>query len=181
MNKQTIKNNLIHFILISLTIFIIAFIFHNSLQDSKTSNAISDSVAEVIRPILDPQEKVKEKTFHQFTRKLAHGIEFCALGCSGGGLMFTSRRKTVHGTQEGADSRRGISLSTALLFLLGTAVIDEYIQSFTGRTSSVKDILIDFGGGVTGLSLVSLAAWFLRLWRNRIPDLKDSEENSDNT
>lgn len=32
----------------------------------------------------------------------------------------------------------------ALFILLSTAVIDEYIQSFTGRTSSVKDILIDF-------------------------------------
>ena len=72
-------------------------------------------------------------------------------------------------------------IALCLFLLLAVAVIDEYIQSFTGRISSVKDILIDFGGGVTGLGLVSLAVLFHRLWRNRrMPEKKYREENSDN-
>ena len=56
-----------------------------------------------------------------------------------------------------------------LFCLLSTAVVDEFIQSFTGRTSNVKDILIDFSGAVVGVLLaVCIAAVVRRITGNRI-------------
>ena len=104
---------------LTLSLLIIAVIFHNSLQDSQTSNAQSSSVAEVVKPIIDPGNQVEEKTFHKLTRKLAHGIEFCILGCSAGGLMVSL--KTI---------LRRYPVFMILFCLLGTAVADEFIQSY---------------------------------------------------
>ncbi|MBQ7339146.1 MAG: VanZ family protein, partial [Clostridia bacterium] len=50
----------------------------------------------------------------------------------------------------------------ALLFSLLTAVTDEYIQSFTGRTSSVSDVLLDFSGALCGLGLTALTVYLVR-------------------
>ena len=47
-------------------------------------------------------------------------------------------------------------MGDALFFALLCAVADEFLQSFTGRTSSVRDVLIDFGGAVSGLLLSML-------------------------
>lgn len=136
-----------------LSLLITAFIFHNSLQDSQTSNAMSSSVAEVVKPIIDPDNQVEEKAFHKITRKLAHGVEFCILGSSVGGLMISLK-----------PALRRCPVFMMLFFLLGTAVTDEFIQSFTGRTSNVKDILIDFSGAVVGVLLaVGIAAMVRRI------------------
>ena len=162
-HKKLYKSHRLHkyrFILLFLTlsILITAFIFHNSLQDSQTSNAQSSSVAEVVKPIIDPGNQVEEKTFHKLTRKLAHGIEFCILGCSAGGLMVSL--KTV---------LRRYPVFMILFCLLGTAVADEFIQSFTGRTSNVKDILIDFSGAVVGMLIaVCIAAVVRRITSHHV-------------
>lgn len=75
-------------IFLILTIVTTAFIFRSSLQDSQTSNNRSNTVVKVVKPIVDPQGEVEESTFHNITRKLAHGIEFCILGCCMAGLMY---------------------------------------------------------------------------------------------
>ena len=157
-HKKLYKSHRLHkyrFILLSLSLslLITAFIFHNSLQDSQTSNAQSSSIAEVVKPIIDPGNQVEEKTFHKLTRKLAHGIEFCILGCSAGGLMVSLKSVL-----------RRYPVFMILFCLLSTAVADEFIQSFTGRTSNVKDILIDFSGAVVGVLLaVGIAAVVRRI------------------
>jgi len=139
------------FIFIILSILITGFIFQNSLQDSQTSNAQSNSIAEVIKPIVDPNNQVEEITFHKMTRKLAHGVEFCVLGCSVGALMFCINAVLKH-----------THVFMMLFYLLSAAVTDEYIQSFTGRTSSVKDIFIDFAGAVIGLVFIIVIVTLFR-------------------
>lgn len=44
----------------------------------------------------------------------------------------------------------------SLFMILSVAVMDEYLQSFVARTSSVSDILIDFSGGMTGILILYL-------------------------
>ena len=41
-----------------------------------------------------------------------------------------------------------------LFYILAVGVTDEYIQLFSGRTSGVKDVVIDFIGGLFGIALV---------------------------
>lgn len=53
------------------------------------------------------------------------------------------------------NSFKRISISTILFVALATAVIDETIQIFNGRTDSVKDIVIDFCGSVAGMLITA--------------------------
>lgn len=70
-----------------------------------------------------------------YIRKLAHFCEFALLG------LLLCRSFSAFGVKNFA--------ATGYILFLGllTAVIDEYIQSFSpGRGSMVKDVLLDFAG-----------------------------------
>ena len=137
--KSTQKQTIIVFI--TLTIVSMCFIFSNSLQTATQSSAQSGSIIELIKPILDPHGLISLDTFTFLVRKAAHMTEFGILGLCLGGL--------------------GISLSNYLyqklvfpwLFLsLATAVTDEFLQYFSpGRSSEVRDVLVDFSGACLGL------------------------------
>lgn len=45
-----------------------------------------------------------------------------------------------------------------MVVVLMVAVLDEFVRSFVGRSSLVKDILLDFSGGITGLTIVLIVA-----------------------
>ena len=53
-------------------------------------------------------------------------------------------------------------------FLSMVFIKDEFIQSFTGRGSSVRDVVLDFCGALTGMLLTFLLAELIRsLKRNK--------------
>ena len=82
-------------------------------------------------------------------RKGAHLFEFFVLGTL---TMILS---------ECIERRRWRAIIYALLYVLAVASADEFIQSFTGRTSSFTDVLIDMLGAVIGIGLVMLMRLFL--------------------
>ena len=124
------------------------FIYGNSMQTGEESRQTSDAVVEVVKPIVDPKDEIEDETFSTIIRKLAHFTEFFWLGMAICGVMLSAR----------AYPRLAwLRASEAVLFLLLCAVADEFLQSFTGRTSSVRDVLIDFGGALSGLLLTYLA------------------------
>ncbi len=115
------------------------FIWSNSLAGSKQTNALSGWVERWLKPLVDPQGQISAKTFNYEVRKAAHCIEFAIFGAL---LVWTTKKK----------KNRNVWL---LLFtVLITAVIDETIQIFTGRTSQVQDIWIDFFGAGIGMLIV---------------------------
>lgn len=125
-----------------LVCLVICFIFSNSLQNGEESSRYSGMVTRLLRSIFDPHGTTDEETFHYFVRKGAHFSEFALLGFSLWLLMQSIRSKYC------------VSCPGSMLFAaLAAAVTDEFIQSFTGRTSSVTDVLIDFGGALTGFVL----------------------------
>ena len=130
-----------------LTLFFLSFIFGMSLQSKEESGDTSSEVAEALKPIVDPDDKIPEKTFHRAVRKAAHFAEFCGLGfCLWG--MFSSVGKLC-----------GKRLVTLPFFLsLLSAVADEFIQYFSGRGSMVTDVVLDFCGAVFGIGICALAA-----------------------
>ena len=140
MGQNRINPEKVQLILRAVLVFLILlFIFSNSLQNGEESNERSGKVMELLRMLLDPHERVAAEQFHWFVRKAAHFTEFAALGSSLW-LLMQSVQKLVCFSY----------LSVPFISLL-TAVTDEYIQSFTGRTSSVQDVLIDFSGALAGL------------------------------
>lgn len=125
-----------------------AFIFANSLQGGEVSNAKSDTVVEKVKPIVDPNDRISLKTFSAFTRKSAHFVEFTVFGVSLMALFFAVSRLKCKNI--------GVFVFPALFTVLLAGDIDEFIQSFTGRTSMVKDVFIDFAGGSLGIAAVLL-------------------------
>ena len=131
-----------------LTVLIIAFIWNNSCKSGEESGAQSSAVTRFLQAILDPGGKIPEPTFHHFVRKTAHFVEFALLGILIGGLFRTINVQTGR-----------VFFSLPVLVVLLVAVLDEYIQNFTGRGSAVTDVMLDFSGGLTGLGLTLLTAF----------------------
>ena len=123
------------------------FIFSNSLQAADDSNARSLGLMAFLRRLPFFKNFLSDYDLHVLIRKLAHFSEFAALGFAAGGFFANFGR--LRGEKY---------VSLTLLLMLSTAVCDEYIQLFTGRTSSVKDVVIDFAGALAGYLFLRLIA-----------------------
>ena len=129
-----------------MALLMIGFIWGNSLKSIEQSSNQSAPIAESLQPVLDPQEKIEKPVFHDFVRKLAHVVEFFALGVFAAGFAVSL----------GASLKK-IFVSMPILLVLSVAVIDEYIQHFTKRGSLVTAVVLDFAGALAGLG----CAWLL--------------------
>lgn len=136
-----------------LAALVMCFIFSNSLQGSVESNAKSGWVAAFLRPILNPFGWLEEEAYHKLVRKLAHFAEFGLLGLCLGGVAANVSWKRKWCFAAGA----GVL----------TACIDETIQSFTGRTNSLKDVCIDSVGAACGLVFVWLVLRGIKRYKER--------------
>lgn len=134
-------------IILTLLLLNLCFIWGNSLLPPHASNAISDKVTEIIQSVFAVQHEEQEKTDTWWTsahvRKLAHATEFAALGAL----------STAYASARG---KRLLRDCWPLILLCGvlTALTDETIQLFTGRTSAVKDVWIDSGGFAAGMVVI---------------------------
>ena len=134
----------------------IAFIFYNSAQVAEVSSEYSGEATEIVNRILHILSFDIVLT-EGVVRKLAHFAEFAVLGLL---LTFCLRVYT---------KRLVAFCAWPLLFGLFIAVCDEFLQRFVpGRSSSVRDVLIDFCGVCTGTATaigivfaVSFALWLL--------------------
>lgn len=139
------------------------FIFSNSLEIARESSARSQQVMELLNSLLG-RVGLGPLSEH-FVRKLAHFCEFSLLGFW---FMLCLRVYTCHFVRH---------VSWPLFFGLLTAVIDETIQLYVpGRSSSVKDVLLDFSGVLTGLFIALLILLFFRLCRLALRGLERENE-----
>ena len=130
-------------------VWCILFIFHNSLETSSISSARSHEVMQKINAIL-AHLNIGPLSEH-VVRKLAHFSEFTLEGFL---LMLCLRVYT----------RRFVRhVSWPMLGGMATALLDETIQLYVpGRTSSVRDVWIDFGGVIAGLFVALLLLLIVR-------------------
>ena len=154
---MTRKNKILIIILSLLTIFMTAFIWSNSVANSEESSEVSEGITEVVCEVLGVDKEEDIETTHIVVRKAAHFIEFCVLG-----ILYMCICTLITGK----------ALSSLVFFpissVLFTAVIDEYIQSFSvGRGSKVQDVLLDFSGAITGIALVCLINTIMELYRQK--------------
>lgn len=137
------------FFLLAIGIWI--FIFSNSAQNGAESNAISGRVAEFLRPLLNPNGWIEEALYLRLVRKLAHFVEFGALGVC------------LSGAAANLDIKWPYPMGLAAL----TACADETLQSFTGRTNCLKDVLIDSAGAACGVLFVYILCRILKRYGER--------------
>lgn len=131
--------------LTALLILNILFIWGNSLLPPEASWKVSNAVKNVLLALMpgSTESGGGAGSLGALIRKIAHFTEFCVLG-----ILLRCRWR---------DLRQG--LERTLLAALLTAAVDETIQVFTNRTSSVFDVWIDFSGAVIGSVLVF---WIIR-------------------
>lgn len=155
-------------IFIILCIFWMVFIAYNTSQTGESSNKKSVSITEGI--INKTQSVINNsnnssiirndndfiKKLNKYIRKFAHGFEFLVLA-----LLIFSALKSFN------IKNRECIIYTLFIVLL-YAVIDEYRQLYIpGRTSSVRDIVIDFIGGIGGVIILQFIIGF----KNIIPKI----------
>ena len=151
------RHRRIIYIIIRATILtaVLCFIWGNSLLDGGASRKLSSAVTEVIRPICEffTGKPVTDGTLHAFVRKAAHFLEFAAIAAVASLLLWRLRGK--HPVQ---------NLIYVLFGSLSIAVTDEYIQYFSpGRSSSVRDVVIDFWGAAVGALIVFGVVFLIRM------------------
>lgn len=124
------------------------FIFYQGSRSVTVSQGISDHF--VNRAVILVQKclpSMNAATIYQILnvaiRKLAHFTEYALLG---GGLFCYFK---CHGQS------KGNQWIYSLFIVLLLATFDEYVQLFVGRTSSVRDVLIDLAGGIGGVSVMT--------------------------
>ena len=145
-------------ILLATVLLTLIFIFGNSLVSREQSQGISDKVNEsvgaVIESVTGKEDSSFENFFTKYHRKIAHFIEFAALGAQIALLLHVAKKRRFSPLLSGA--------LASFLF----ASVDEGIQMFTERGDAVKDIFIDAFGYMSAYFLVILILYFFS-WRRR--------------
>ena len=135
-----------------LSLLVLAFIFYNSTTTGEESNAASRGLMDFVLNIIDPHGKLDTTVFHYLVRKGAHFAEYFVYGFCLFGMPLAIREET-----------KKLYVSLTLLIAMSSAVIDEIIQSFTSRTSSPRDVLLDFIGASCGV----LFMWLVHRGREK--------------
>ena len=144
--KDTTKQRIFWII---IAVVIAAAIIAFSSQDTKKSEDLSDSVAEILH-----MEQAEQYTrvsnqdifFGLTLRKLAHVFLYALLGFS---LYFVF---------EGIRARFPLAVGTAFCY----GILDEFHQTMSGRIGRWQDTLIDLGGILIGTGLALLVLVLLR-------------------
>ncbi|MBE6884109.1 MAG: VanZ family protein [Ruminococcaceae bacterium] len=131
-------------VLLVLVVLATGFIFYNSLKNSEESNKASGVVEEIVEPIVEEITGKEDVDVYYAVRKGAHLTEFFILGV------------TVLSVVAAVKTQRNNLIGYGLFYVLLVAVTDEYIQSFSDRTSSVTDVFIDLAGALIGFGVCAL-------------------------
>lgn len=133
-------------------------IYSFSAEDKSTSGNRSHGVTEVVVEIIVPEYPTmsrEEQTetierFHHPIRKIAHFCEFGLLGMLSAAFMRALGK-----------GKKWLWWVIPAAFCLLYAISDEVHQIFTQRGPTVKDVLIDFSGSITGIAVMHLLVMFV--------------------
>lgn len=117
------------------------FIFSNSMKSKDESSKESSKIVQIVKPVVDPKDKIPISKFHKMLRKTAHAFEFGVQGvlACGASLAKYNRR------------RKWLFLAFPPMFCALCAAADECIQLCFDRGAAFTDVLIDMGGASAGI------------------------------
>ncbi len=144
----------IRIILLIVCLCVIGFIWGNSLLSAELSSQISQAVGELLADFLGEGDAT-QTVGGLSIRKLAHFVEFFALGA----VIISLLTISVKGLY------KRYSIATFLGLLV--PVVDETIQIFSGRGSSLRDVWIDVGGYALGCSVACVTFFLLEKLKRR--------------
>lgn len=133
----------VQILILVLFVAIICFVWGNSLLSPELSNHISTAVGNFLAKILG--SSVEGGAVGGISvRKMAHFVEFFALGLVTSLLLRTYR----------FEWRMRLNIEAVVGMLI--PVIDETLQIFSRRGSSVSDVWIDMSGYACGCAMIYL-------------------------
>ncbi len=145
--KLTKKRKLLFIIFSALTLFLICFIFSNSMKNGADSSEDSEKVSKIVANLVNCifNTKYTAAEIGGSVRTFAHFSEFAALSfCFSYTIRLISEKM-----------KKVILISLPFTFFI--AVTDEIIQIFSeGRAFQFIDIVIDTLGCLFGIALLSL-------------------------
>ncbi len=129
------KGQIIKAAMAAVIALVVAVIFMNSGENVESSHYFSGLIMRLFQLEGDAGYEQTELII----RKIAHLVEYAVLGIAVMAFLLKTK-KTFYGM--------------AMFFVLAVAVVDEHIQSFSGRNSATGDILLDFVGALMGFGIV---------------------------
>ena len=147
MDKNKIIRLIFRIVTTAACVFMLAFIFSNSLQTAEESSAQSHTVVDTVQKVatvIAPESPIATATgeaydkLHSVIRILAHFLEFTVLGalCCWCWYSYTDKK---------------IFLLAPAGMIIATPMIDELLQTFSsGRASEFFDVCVDVAGGLLG-------------------------------
>ena len=137
------KNRILTIIYGALALAVLLFIFSNSLRNGEESMNQSSFFVTIFQAIFDPNKNMPLDDVTYIVRKLAHFTEFFILGLTTTMFLYHLGKEI---------NKRNYILPFFICLL--SASIDEFIQNFTGRTSSGVDVIIDFSGSSLAIAII---------------------------
>ena len=145
------KNKKALYLILFLIVALTAFIWYNSTVNKSDSGELSQSIAAKALGIFNIEDqKIIEQANH-IIRKIAHFTEFFVLGLFYCLVCVFQKSKATS------------TIFFPMFCTMSTAVIDEFIQSFSDRGPALSDVLLDFSGALSGI----LAVIFIRRMMKR--------------
>ncbi len=140
---MTKKERISLVILVAAVLLMTLFVFSNSMKSREDSGADSSAIVKIVEPVFDAIfGEGHGINVHFLVRKAGHLTEFCILGILVLNLarFFEKRYKPR-------------LFGYCLFYVLLVAVLDEFVQIYSGRGSAVSDVLIDLSGALIGFGL----------------------------
>ncbi|MBP5493859.1 MAG: VanZ family protein [Lachnospiraceae bacterium] len=153
--KNTNKIRIILSVIILLTVLII---WGHSFMTPEMSSEESSFVKEIVEAVVQSVSNNETFTIPEIViRKSAHFFEYAVLGLELTILITVNKIEPLSDDKKrGLIKRVFFFYPTAFIFSLLVASLDETIQYFTGRYSSVWDVLLDMTGASFSILLFLL-------------------------
>ncbi|MFT5874041.1 MAG: VanZ family protein [Clostridium sp.] len=125
----------------------VSVIFYNGTRQGEVSQRSSKEVIKIATMVMNiPTDidgpSIKFSDVNYFVRKNAHFFQYFILS-----ILICAAIKEFN-------LNKWSEIFLLLFILLLFPVIDEFIQKYIpGRTSNIFDVIIDFGGGILGLTI----------------------------
>lgn len=106
-------------------------------ENTQTSEQTQDEQNDVT------ETETFEAKLNKYVRKAAHVTEYALLGAALCGIFLCIYAK-----------KGRIYITLPILYVVGVAIADEYLQTFFLRSGNVKDVLLDFVSGMAAFLIV---------------------------
>lgn len=150
-NSKLARRDVWSLVLLVFTTATLVFIWTNSMEAPAESSEKSQWVMKLMTPFLEIFVG-KGNVTEFLVRKLAHFCEFGLLGCELSLMLILRKRQVLQW------------YVNAAMFAFTVAALDETIQIFADRGSSLADVWLDTAGAVTGI----VGVWILYTLGNRL-------------